>query len=159
MSLRGFFSLGTSPSHDGGILMSSTGESRSPRVCAAQARRCNLPTNNTLCPPGCRQPPFPNPKLALQPPIQSTWEHMGFEQHPCLSPSCPQPVWGPGGERSGWAGTGFPTPSLLPCQGCSSPREPNPSLNKEGAICGNRLHVSRPVSPTLALVRRKASLL
>lgn len=83
MSLGGFFSLGTSPSRDGGISVSGTGDSRSPCVCAALARRCNLPTNNALC-------PFPNPKLVLQPPIQSALKHTGFKKLPCLSPSCPR---------------------------------------------------------------------
>lgn len=147
-----------SPSRDGDIAMSVTADSRSPSVCAAQARYYNLPLN-TLCPPGCSQPRLPNSKLALQPPIRSASKHMGFKQLLCLPLSCPQPARHPGVERPGWAGAGFPTPSLLLCHGCRSPQEPDPSLKKEGASYGKRLHGSRPVGLTRALLRRKASLL
>jgi len=60
--------------------------------------------NSTLCPPRCRQPPFPNPRLALQPPSQSILKHMGFEQLPCLSLSCLQPAWDPGMRGRGGQG-------------------------------------------------------
>jgi len=58
-------------------------------------------------------------------------EAYGLRAAPLPIPELPAACLGPRDERSGWAGTGFPAPCLLLCQGCSSPWSQTPLCTRK----------------------------